>query len=135
MAASKFNPDTCQTIAELVFDGLTIKDAARTADVREKTVKGWITKGRQEEAGPYRDFVNALDEARQEATEREQPMDADELKLAVSRAAKKGSVAAQKLLWEMLKVDKGSGEEQPRDPFEELDGDEVAAARERRKST
>ncbi len=102
MAATKFLTETRQAIVDLVSDGLCLKDAARVADVREKTLKGWLTRGRKEASGSYREFADAIDVARREAEAREKPMDRDELKLVVSRAAKNGSVAAQKLYWKIL---------------------------------
>jgi transposase len=136
MAAPKFNPDTCEAIVELVFDGLSTSDAARAAGVNVKTVKNWLTRGRREGDGPYSDFADAIERAREESAEREQPMDEDELRIVVSRAAKKGSVAAQKLYWEMLRSKKDPGGEKPADPFEELDGDdELAKARAKRKAS
>jgi transposase len=132
--ASKFNPDTCQAIAESVFDGLSIADAAREANVNVKTVKNWLSRGRREGDGPYADFAEAVDRARQEATEREKPMDEADLRLVVSRAAKNGSVAAQKLYWEMLRAADDDPEESE-DPFDRLDGpSEIEKARKKREA-
>lgn len=127
MSAKKFSPDTCQTIAELLFDGLSLRDAAREAQVSEKTVKNWLARGRREGDGPYADFAAAVELARAEAGDREQPMTVEELELAVSKAAKKGSVQAQKLLWEMLRAKKNNTDQGSDDPFAELD--EFSAAR------
>lgn len=134
MAAPKFQPDTCQLIAELIFDGLSLKDAAREAKVSEKTVKNWLTRGRKEGEGPYADFAVAIEQAREEAASREQPMTEEELRLVVSRAAKGGSVQAQKLYWEMLKRGhQDDPNQKPDDPFAQLDqDDELTAAREAR---
>jgi len=133
MAASKFTPEICEGLVELVIDGLTIKDAARAMEVREKTVRNWLAKGRSEEGGPYAAFAEAIDEAQQEAEVREEPMDRDELLLVVSKAARKGSVQAMKLMEEMLRANKDPGDAKPKDAFEELDAeDELAKAREKR---
>ena len=54
-------------------------------------------------------------------------MDEAELKLAVSRSAKRGSVAAQKLLWEMLRAATDDPDEDDADPFSELDQEDELA--------
>lgn len=120
---TKFLPETRQAIIGLVGDGLCLKDAARAAGVREKTLKGWLTRGRKEDSGSYREFADAIDVARREVEAREKPMTRDELKLVVSRAAKNGSVAAQKLYWEMLHRGASTPPETPSDPFAELDAE------------
>ena len=135
MAASKFNPDNCQAFAECIFDGLTIEEAARSIKVGQKTVKNWLARGRREDDGPYADFADAVDRVRQEREKREQAMDEDELRLVVSRSAKAGSVAAQKLLWEMIRVSDKDSDKEPKDAFESLDAeDELASAREKREA-
>ncbi|HVQ60390.1 MAG TPA: hypothetical protein VMS60_15930 [Solirubrobacterales bacterium] len=136
MATSKFNPDTCQTFAEGIFDGLTIAEAAKAAGIAAKTAKNWLSRGRKElrdGGGPYADFVLSIEEVRRQVEDRKEPMSKDELKLVVSETAKAGSVQAQKLYFEMLKAEKGNGNTgDPDDPFADLDGDEVAAARAKR---
>jgi transposase len=138
MAASKFTPEVTEGILELVTDGLTIKDAARAMEVREKTVRNWLAKGRSEEDGPHAAFAEAIEEAQQEAQDQEEPMDREELLLVVSKAARKGSVQAMKLMEEMLRVKRDDPEgEKPQDPFDALDAetdDELAAARARKAS-
>lgn|GEM_PF-4575624 len=126
--ATKFTPENRDGILELLADGLSLKDASREVGVREKTVKGWLTRGRKEEDGEYAEFAAAVDSAREEFEQKERPMSEAELLLAVSRAAKKGSVAAQKLLWDMLRASKGDeGGESERSPFDELEPDDEGA--------
>jgi hypothetical protein len=48
---SKFTPDNCQAIVELLFDGVSIPDAARETGINVKTVKNWLSKGRAERVG------------------------------------------------------------------------------------
>lgn len=138
MAASKFTPEVTEGILELVTDGLTIKDAALAMEVREKTVRNWLAKGRSEEDGPHAAFAEAIEEAQQEAEEKEEPMDRDELLLVVSKAARKGSVQAMKLMEEMLRAKPDDPRsEKPDNPFDELDSetdDELAAARAKKAS-
>lgn len=124
MAASKFTPEMTEGIIELVTDGLTIKDAALAMEVREKTVRNWLAKGRSEEDGPYAAFAESIEEAQQEAESTEEPMDRDELMIVVSKAARKGSVQAMKLMEEMLRRGANDDSDQkPSDPFEALDDD------------
>lgn len=129
---SKFTSEARGAILDLLADGLTLKDVCREVEIREKTVKGWLTKGRKEDDGDYAEFAAAVDASRQDAADFEQPMDEAELKLAVSKAAKKGSVAAQKLLWEMLRAATDDpDEDEDADPFTALDaGDELQKRRE-----
>lgn len=115
---SKFTPETRQKLVAFASEGLSIRDAARSADVRDKTVRGWLSKGRAEASGPYADFAGAFDDARMSFAEQELPMTRDELVLQISRAAKRGSVQAQKLYWEVLQTEKQSNAP---DPFAELD--------------
>jgi hypothetical protein len=130
MASSKFTPEVRGALLDLLADGLVLKDACRETEVREKTVKGWLTRGRKEDDGDYAEFAAAVDASRQDATDFESPMDEDELKLAVSRAAKKGSVAAQKLLWEMQRAATNDPADEDADPFSALDSeDELAKKR------
>jgi len=135
--ASKFTPEARGALLDLLADGLSLKDACREVSIREKTVKGWLTRGRKEDAGDYAEFAAAVDASRQDASDFEEPMTEDELKVVVSRSAKKGSVAAQKLLWEMLRAHKEPGEEEPGNPFDDLDGDvtDISAAREKREAS
>lgn len=130
---SKFTPDNCQAIVELIFDGVSISDAARETGINVKTVKNWLSKGRAEGEGPYADFAESVDRARGEVEQRELPGTEEELRRVVWRAAKGGSVAAQKLYWEMLRASDDDHENEA-DPFDELDGDELAEARAKREA-
>jgi hypothetical protein len=123
MAASKFTPEITEGLLELVTDGLTIKDAALAMEVREKTVRNWLAKGRSEEDGPYAAFAEGIEEAQQEAESKEEPMDREELLLVVSRAARKGSVQAMKLMEELLRRGSDEDPEESQDPFDALDGE------------
>lgn len=124
MAASKFTTETTEGLIELVGDGLTIKDAALAMEVREKTVRNWLAKGRSDEDGPHAAFAEAIEEAQQVAEERVEPMDRDELLLVVSKAARLGSVQAMKLMEEMLRRGANDdSDEKPSDPFDALDSE------------
>jgi transposase-like protein len=102
MSATRFSPQVREEIVELIREGLTIKDAAIEAEIPYRTVRTWISRGRQAEEGPYSDFVEAIEAAQQEFGERETPMTERELRLALSRAARKGSVQAMKLYWKVI---------------------------------
>jgi IS30 family transposase len=119
--ASKFTAENRGAILDLLADGISLRDACREVGINEKTVKGWLTRGRKEGDGDYAEFAVAVDASRQEAAEAEAPMNGDELRLVVSRAAKNGSVQAQKLYWEMLRAGEDPGEEEEADPLAELD--------------
>lgn len=129
MATKRFTPEITEGLLDLLRDGLTLADASREVEVAEKTVKNWITRGRKEEEGEYADFAAAVDKARQEHAEREQPLTEEELMLVASRAAKKGSVAAMKLVYEMLRASKGDGGGESEGEFDDLEPDDELARR------
>jgi transposase len=119
MAASKFTPENRGALLERFAAGVSIPDACRAAGISHKTVKGWLARGRQESEGEYHDFARAADEARAAAAARQPPMDEAELAEVVSRMARRGSVQAAKLRWEMLRAPDGQ-ERPPADEFDEL---------------
>ena len=128
MSASKFTPEIRGALLERIAAGVSLSDAARAAEVREATVKGWLTRGRREASGDYSDFARRVDEARAAAEERPEPMGTDELAIVVSEMVRKGSVQAAKLRWEMLR----GADEEPEAPADEFD--ELKARRARRAS-
>lgn len=118
MSGSKFTPETRGGLLERIAAGLSLADAAREVGVREKTVKGWLTRGRKEDTGPYAQFASAVQKAREAAKSRPVPMDEAELAQVVSQMARSGSVQAAKLRWEMLQS--SDPEAVPVDEFDEL---------------
>lgn len=121
MSASKFTPEVRGGLIERAAAGVSLADSARAVGVREKTVKDWLTRGRKDDDGPYADFAQAIYDAREAAQSRPQPMDADELAQVVSGMARKGSVQAAKLRWEMLRsLEAGQEEDKPVDELDEL---------------
>lgn len=116
-------------IAARVEHGVSLADAATAEGARLETVRTWLRRGRREEVGPYADFAQAIEEARQTARDRPSPMDEEELAKVVSQMARSGSVQAAKLRWEMLRDDAG-GEATDKDELAEVD--ELAARRRRR---
>lgn len=119
--ASKFTPEARAKALECFRMGLSVVETAKAIDVSEQTLKGWITRGRKEEAGEYREFVAAVEEARESCKQAEAPLTPDEHLLIVSRAARRGSVTAMKLYWDMLRADDGEEPTPPADPMSEFD--------------
>lgn len=120
MSASKFTPEVRGGIIERVAAGISLADASREVNVRLGTVKGWLKRGRSEAETDYAEFAQRVEQARQGAAERPQPMDADELAAVVSQMARKGSVQAAKLRWEMLRALEEAPEPAETDEFDEL---------------
>lgn len=117
--ASKFTPEARAKALECFRAGLSIPEIAKSIDVSEQTIKGWLTRGRKEPNGPYREFVAQVDEARESAKAAEEPLTPDEHLLIVSRAARRGSVTAMKLYWDMLRQEEPPAP--PVDPLAEFD--------------
>ena len=122
MTASKFTPEVRGALVERAAAGVSLRDSCRAVDVREKTAKGWLTRGRSEAEGDYAEFAAAVDRARAAAKARPDPMDADELTRVVSEMVRGGSVAAAKLRFEMLRAAKADAGEEGG----EVDGDPLA---------
>ena len=59
MSATRFVPEVRSALIENTAAGVSLADAANAASVRPKTVKDWLTRGRREDSGPYRDFSRA----------------------------------------------------------------------------
>jgi hypothetical protein len=121
VSATKFTSEVRGALIERTAAGVSLADACRAVGVREATVKGWLTRGRRESQGEYVDFARAIERAREAAEERPEPMDAEELDRVVSEMARKGSVQAAKLRWEMLQSSSAEPEESADDPLAEVD--------------
>ena len=100
MAESKFTAPTRAEFVARTEAGASLVDAARALGIRASTVKGWVTRGRQEDAGPYAEFVRKVEAARRRATT-EQPMTGDEFQRRLDAAVRSGSVTAMKLWAEL----------------------------------
>lgn len=108
--ASKFTPEIRGGFLERIAAGLSIEDACRAVGIAKATFKGW--QGRARKGVPaYVEFMQEVDDAREVAANRPEPMDGDELLRVVSQAARKGSVQAMKLRWEMICADRNASEE------------------------
>lgn len=135
MATSKFTPYNQAAIVHHLRRGGSMAEICRDLAVREKTAEGWLTRGRREDAGDYADFAGRVEQARAEA-DQESLEELDVVKL-LEKAARNGSIQAMtKLLdrFERKRKEMGGQTELPLDgnPFEDLGGDELAAARRRR---
>ena len=119
MASAVFTAEKRIALLRLFAAGSTIPDAAEGADVKTQTVKGWLTKGRKENDGPYAEFAQVVDVVRGSADESE-PMTVEDLERAVWKSVRVGSVTAMKLAWEILKA-RDPDDAAPADPFSELD--------------
>jgi len=89
--------------------GCSIEEGARAAGVPAATVRRWLREGRKGRE-PYVSFAEAVDRARGErrAAERavkDAPLNAEEAELLLARAARKGSVPALRLWFEMRSRD------------------------------
>jgi|SRR5438876_10319679 len=101
--------DAPASIIEAVRAGATIDEAARQAGKPVGTVRYWLTQGRKRPDGPYGGFAKAVDEARGERKTAERaldgPLSAEEAELLLAKAARKGSVPALRLWFEMRSRD------------------------------
>jgi hypothetical protein len=89
---------------------------------RAETVERWLERSRRATESKYGPFAEAVDTARAERAlppPDERPVEPDELRVLVSKVAKKGNVQAQRLLWEMLQTD--PAEKRPGDLLDELE--------------
>jgi transposase-like protein len=103
---SKTFEQNAESVAEAVEAGAGIVDAARGADCQPRTVERWLQRGREDPEGPYGTFTARVDAAREmqrlPGPEEAKIMSRTELLAVISRAARRGSVPAMKLLAEQL---------------------------------
>ncbi len=129
MARSKFTPETRGAVIERFAIGMNLREISHAVELNEQTLRGWLTRGRKEEAGDYADFAAAVDNAKAEAAARPEPLTEDEHRRLVAEACRKGSVSAMKLAWEMILDDRKPSEDE-QEPVSPLAGvDELAQRR------
>jgi hypothetical protein len=58
----KLTAETCWTISYALSQGTTLREAARMAGVGRTSLHRWLSRGRREAEGPYRDFWNRIRE-------------------------------------------------------------------------
>lgn len=85
--------------------GVSVPDAAREAGISKNTFERWLTRGRREDSGPYRELVDGIDAARARAQESDgRAITLAEVEALTWRTARAGSVAAMRLCWTMLRA-------------------------------
>lgn len=93
-------------LVEAFTAGCSVRDAACAVGVGERTVKRWLARGRVEPDGPYAAFAAEVDDARGQARmPGVLPLDAQELAVVVSEAARRGNTLAMRLRWDMLRAE------------------------------
>jgi len=103
-ATTKFTPTNRLAVIAATRAGVSFVDACRHAEISPDTGKTWLQRGRREESGDYRRFVDAIEEAREAATST--PLDEPALVGILENAARHGSVRATQLLLERLDKDR-----------------------------
>jgi hypothetical protein len=106
VSGSQFTEEVRAGLLARLELGVPFADAALAAGVRPETARSWLTRGRREGDGPYGEFAQAVDEAREVAGSRPVPMDEVKLAEVVSGLARTGSVQAAKLRWQMLRAER-----------------------------
>jgi hypothetical protein len=103
--------NTSPGIVASVEAGCSIEEAARASGVPVASVRRWLRDGRKGKS-PYDVFAVAVDAARGGRREAERaldgPLSADEAELLVAKAARKGSVPALRLYFELRMADDAS---------------------------
>jgi transposase-like protein len=114
VAANSF--ESCsESVLEALVAGVSGEDAARQHDISPRTVERWLARGRQDPGSKYGPFAEAVDRARADRElppPDERPADPSELKILVSKAARKGNVQAMRLLWEVHQAQDGDDRHQ-----------------------
>lgn len=81
--------------------GASMAEASRTVGVPERTVQNWISRGGRQPSSVFSSFAEEVAVAREQVPAG--PMDLDELREVAAKAARGGSIAAMKLIWEMTR--------------------------------
>jgi hypothetical protein len=136
-ANTKFSPDLRERFLTLLERGDSIEDACADIGISRATITKWAARGRKSDAATddgSAEFAFRFDEIREGLGESSLSRD-DVLKL-LEKAARNGSVQAQKILLERLEkkdADKDGqgtdGQAEEEDPFAKLPGDELAQRR------
>jgi hypothetical protein len=109
VAANSFEKCS-EGVLEALVAGVSGEDAARQHGISPRTVERWLARGRQDPVSKYGPFAEAVDRARADRElppPDERPADPSELKILISKAARKGNVQAMRLLWEVLGSEDG----------------------------
>jgi transposase-like protein len=109
VAANSFE-GCSESVLKALVAGVSGEDAARQHDISPRTVERWLARGRQDPGSKYGSFAEAVDRARADRElppPGERPADPSELRILISKAARKGNVQAMRLLWEVLQSEDG----------------------------
>lgn len=129
----KLDDELRDRIALLIRAGVTVEIAAQAAGIAESTFYEWMERGRDAQSGQFREFYEAIEQARGEAESTRV--------VQIAQAANRGSWQAAAWMLERRyperwvkpsrsQLAKGDEPEQPDDPFERLD--ELAERRQAR---
>jgi hypothetical protein len=102
-----------ESVLDALVAGVSGEDAARQNGISSRTIERWLARGRQDPDSKYGPFAEAVDNARAKRElppAGERPADPSELKLLISKAARKGNVQAMRLLWEVHQAEDGQGD-------------------------
>jgi transposase-like protein len=98
-------------VREALVAGVSSEDAARQHGIASRTIDRWLARRREDPGSKYGPFAEAVDTARAERElppADERPAGSSELKVLISKAARKGNVQAMRLLWEVHQVEDGA---------------------------
>lgn len=104
-----------------IASGASVADASRHVGVAERTVKGWLTRGRREPDSKYGPFAQEADEVRENRPALDTGSEED-LRAACWQAVVNGSIPAMRLYWEMICADQDpETPETPEDFFAQVE--------------
>jgi hypothetical protein len=128
MSRSLFRPEARAAIIARLEVGLTFKEAAAAAGIKVPTAQGWLARGKRETKGDYAEFADAVERAK--SGPGIEAMTPEEHRLKVSEIARRGSVQALKLYWEIIRADREGDDDEDQKPKDSLDEiDELARRR------
>lgn len=101
---TRFTPENRAAIIARVEIGEPLTAAAAAAGIPLPTVKTWLARGRREQGTDYAEFAARVDAAKPKARQIGEGLLAeDELWAVASAYARRGSVPAMRVVWEILK--------------------------------
>jgi transposase-like protein len=99
-----------ERVLKALVAGVSVADTARQHRIASRTIDRWLARGRQDPGSKYGPFAEAVDRARAHRElppPGERPADPSELRILISKAARKGNVQAMRLLWEVHQAEDG----------------------------
>jgi transposase-like protein len=108
--------DSCsEGVLDALLAGVSVADTARQHRIASRTIDRWLARGRRDPESKYGPFAEAVDRTRADRElppPDERPANPSELKILISKAARKGNVQAMRLLWEVLGSEDGQDRNQ-----------------------